>query len=142
MRVNDKGQGPPPSRRRVPTWSLVGFAIAVWAALPPVTPPDLNTEFVTEVVDHMIPAALVLIGLGLAMAGGAYRGLAGASIVTIMGLFMVATHVPLVVQATTGGVDWAPTIHHSVPGLAVTGLGIWLVTKNWSAAAPEDQSSG
>jgi hypothetical protein len=58
---------------------------------------------------------------------------AGLGIV-LAGFWMMATHVPLVLQATRGEAPWDATIYHSLPGLAVLVLGVvW--TKTWYADA-------
>lgn len=48
---------------------------------------------------------------------------AGGLVVTLAGLWATATHVPLVVQAAGGRVDWVPAIHHALPGPVVLLLG-------------------
>src|SRR5947199_928505 len=82
--------------------ALAGLFVAVWASLPRWSGPKLNVASSTEVVDHVIPAILVLLCSLLAInAGrrakgpGGTRFLAGMGVL-LAGLWMMATHLPLV----------------------------------------------
>jgi hypothetical protein len=62
--------------------------------------------------------------------------------VLLAGLWMMATHIPLVAQTARGGDDagtWAATIYHFSSALAVFGLGLLWATATWSEAGDEPQ---
>lgn len=109
---------------------VAGVVIGVWAVLPPFVGPGFTTAGLdVEIVDHPVPA-LVLLGATAWSArarGAAAPGLFVAGLViTLAGIWMTAAHAPLVLQAVRGGVGWAPTVHHTLPGLATLGLGaVW-----------------
>jgi len=122
---------------------LVGLAVAVWASLPKYSGPTLNVEPATEVADHVIPAVLVLLAsLAGILAGrrargpGAIRFLAGLAVL-LAGLWMMATHLPLVAEALRGDAPWPATIYHTSAALAVFGLGLLWSTATWSEAGEE-----
>lgn len=116
----------------------VGLAVAVWALLPPYTGPELNTEQRVEVADHVVPAvlmgALALAALVRGRRGGAFPLVAGLGI-ALAGLWMTATHVPLVNQARSGQVTYGAAAWHTTPGLVVLALGAVWAAVHWSAAA-------
>jgi hypothetical protein len=129
---------------------LVGLAVAVWASLPKYSGPAINTSSTTEIVDHIIPAVLILLAsiVGI-LAGrqpqgpGALRLIAGMAVL-LAGLWMMATHIPLVAQTMRGGPEaatWAATIYHFAPALAVLGLGLLWSTVTWSEADDSDQAT-
>ena len=137
---------PAPSRlRRILPYA--GLLIGFWALLPPYTGPELNTETRVEVADHVVPSVLML-GLSVATLVRARRnpdqgafGLAAGLGIALAGLWMTATHVPLVNQArddlvSAGGAAW-----HTVPGLVVMALGVVWSSAYWSEDAEEEQAT-
>lgn len=127
---------------------LVGLGVAVWASLPQYSGPKLNVSSSKEVADHIIPAVLVLLAsiVGI-LAGrrpqgpGALRLIAGMAVL-LAGLWMMATHIPLVAQTMRGGDDaasWAATIYHFSSALAVFGLGLLWSTVTWAEADDSSQ---
>ena len=58
--------------------------------------------------------------------------LAGGFLVLLSGIWMTATHIPLVAQAGRGEVTAAAAAYHTAPGLAVLVLGIVWVGCYWS----------
>jgi hypothetical protein len=129
---------------------LVGLGVAVWASLPQYSGPAINTSATTEIVDHIVPAVLILLAsiVGI-LAGrrpqgpGALRLIAGMAVM-LAGLWMIATHFPLVAQTMRGGPDaatWAATIYHTAPALAVFGLGLLWSTVTWAEADDSDQTA-
>ncbi len=119
----------------------LGLVVGSWALLPPYSGPPLNTADMVEFVDHVVPGVVVIAisvaSLLLARAGRAAgaRLPAGLGIV-LAGFWMVATHLPLVLQATRQQAPWGATIYHSLPGLAVLALGVaWAVI--YRTPAPE-----
>lgn len=129
---------------------LVGLGVAVWASLPQYSGPKLYVEASKEVADHIIPAILVFLAsiVGI-LAGrrpqgpGALRLIAGMAVL-LAGLWMMATHVPLLLQTIRGGPDaasWAATIYHFASALAVFGLGLLWSTVTWAEADDSDQAT-
>ncbi|HEX3620690.1 MAG TPA: hypothetical protein VHT97_00075 [Acidimicrobiales bacterium] len=126
---------------------IAGLFVAVWASLPRYSGPKLNVAQSTEVVDHVFPAIVVLLASLAGIAAGrrakgpgATRFLGGMAVL-LAGLWMMATHLPLVAQASRGEAPWPATIYHTSSALAVFGLGLLWATVTWSEAA-EDTSSG
>lgn len=124
---------------------LVGFAIAFWASLPQWSGPKLNVEPAKEVADHIIPAIVVVLAsvVGVlasrrARGPGALRFMAGM-VVLLAGLWMMATHIPLLFQAMRDEAPWPATIYHNASAFAVFGLGLLWSTVTWSEAGDESQ---
>jgi len=64
---------------------------------------------------------------------GALRFLGGMAVL-LAGLWMMATHLPLVAEAMRGEAPWPATIYHTSAALAVFGLGLLWATVTWSEA--------
>jgi hypothetical protein len=123
--------------------ALAGLFVAVWASLPKWSGPKLHVAASTEVVDHVIPAILVLLCSLVAIAAGrrakgpgGTRFLAGMGVL-LAGLWMMATHLPLVAEARRGDAPWVATIYHTSAALAVFGLGLLWATVTWSEAGDD-----
>ena len=132
-----------PAARAVPVLPLLGVVVGVWGSLPRFVDSGLLTEDRVEVVDHVVPGVVVivvsLISVAVARrsaAPGPFLFVAGL-VVLLAGLFMVATHVPLVMQATRDEAPWGGTVFHTSAALAVFGLGLLWATTYWSATAPD-----
>jgi len=126
-----------------PALPVAGLVVGLWALLPPYSGPEINTATRVEVADHVVPAALVLgvsawalwrarrpsppAGTGLLVAGFA---------VVLAGLWMTATHLPLVAQARRDEVTEAAAAYHTLPGLAVLALGALWAARHWTATEP------
>ncbi len=133
-----KGTGEGPDLARI--LPLAGLPVAIWASLPQWSGPKLNVSASAEVVDHIIPAVFVVLASVVAiLAGrraqgpGALRLMAGM-VVLLAGLWMLATHLPLVAQATRDEAPWPATIYHTSSALAVFGLGLLWSVITWSEA--------
>jgi hypothetical protein len=129
---------------------LVGLGVAIWASLPQYSGPKLNVSASKEFADHIVPAILVLLAsiVGI-LAGrrpqgpGALRLIAGMAVL-LAGLWMMATHIPLVAQTMRGGPDaagWPATIYHFSSALAVFGLGLLWSTVTWAEADDSNQAT-
>lgn len=96
-----------------------------------------------EVVDHVVPGFLTAVSgavaLGLLRRRAEQSGLYLVSVgfVALAGLWMTATHVPLIGQAADTIVPWDSALWHSLPGFAVLGFGGALLARVWSSGAPE-----
>ena len=67
---------------------------------------------------------------------GAIRFMAGLAVL-LAGLWMMATHLPLVFEAMRDEAPWPATIYHTSSALAVFGLGLLWATVTWSEAGDE-----
>ena len=127
---------------------LVGLAIAFWATMPQWSGPKLNVDSSKEVADHVVPGVFVLLAsLASIWAGrrpqgpGAIRFMGGLAVL-LAGLWMMATHIPLLMQNLRNDPDaasWPATIYHTSSALAVFGLGLLWATVTWSEAGDEEQ---
>ena len=127
----------------------MGLVIGVLALLPPYTR-DLDTEMRVEVADHVIPG-LVVLAVSVAVLVRARRNvlesgmlpLVAGFVIMLAGLWMTATHIPLVGQARRGEnqVSYLDAGWHTVPGLVVLVLGLLWTAAWWSAAAPPEEGS-
>lgn len=126
-----------------------GLAIGLWATLAPyvLLGSDLNASAKNEFVDHVVPGILI-IALSVAMlvrnrsatSGGSFPLLAGFGVL-LAGLWMTATHLPLVKDAQNDIVATDIAAWHTVPGLVVLALGaVWAATY-WSEAGAEQAPS-
>lgn len=123
---------------------MLGLAAGLWAVLPPYSGPPLNTAEVVEVVDHVVPG-VVLVALSTGMLAltrraarpGAAMFVAGL-VVLLAGIWMTATHLPLVAQATDGLAPVGAVVYHTLPGLAITVLGLVWVAAHWADAGETD----
>lgn len=140
------GDAQPPSalRQALP---YAGLVIGVWASIAPyaLLGPDLNAAAKNEFVDHVVPGGLILVLSVVTLvrarsastpAGGSFPLLAGFGIL-LAGLWMTATHLPLVKDAQNDLVATDVTAWHTIPGLVVMILGgIWAAL-SWSDAAED-----
>ena len=87
-----------------------------------------------EIVDHVVPGTLIAaIGTYLALtvradSAGARR-LIGAGICFLAGFWVLATHVPLLSDATQGKEQWGPAIWHSITAVPVVALSLWVLLR-------------
>ncbi len=133
-KLNGKGTAMFHLRRTLP---VAGLIIGAWSVLPAYTGPSLATETRVEVADHVVPG-VVLIVLSVTLvalerrrpASPTWRLVAGFAVL-LSGIWMTATHVPLVAQAMRGEVSAAATAYHTVPGLVVLALGLMWVGAHW-----------
>lgn len=116
----------------LPMLAGAGLLVGTWALLPRYVSPRIELGARAdqlEFVDHVLPGAAVivisllalLVGRGPAAANRLFA--AGLGIVAA-GLWMDATHFPLVRQAFRDEAPWGATLHHSIPGVAVLLLGV------------------
>jgi hypothetical protein len=90
-----------------------------------------------EVADHVVPgtcivaAALLLRGLarGRGLRGEA-RALLASGVCFLAGIWVLATHVPLLADAAGEAVPWDAAIWHSIAALPIVGLACWFVLRS------------
>ncbi len=113
---------------------VLGLAAGLWAVLPPYSGPPLNTADVVEVVDHVVPGAVVLgLSAGSLALVRADRGdvgmfnLAAAGLCFLAGVWITSTHVPLAVDSARGLVPLGATLLHLASGPPIIALSLWLL---------------
>ncbi|MGQ0520150.1 MAG: hypothetical protein ACT4PX_03225 [Actinomycetota bacterium] len=120
----------------------LGLAVGAWALAAPyvLLGPDLNASAKNEFADHVVPG-VVMLGLSVALlvrqgrgiTGGAFPLLAGFGVL-LAGLWMTATHLPLVSDARRGAVSYGLAAWHTLPGVVVMVLGgVWAAV-HWAGA--------
>lgn len=122
-----------------------GLVVALLAVQPPYAR-HLTTETRVEVADHVVPAVLIF-GVSVAMVMRARRRVAeigsfplvAGFLMLLAGLWMTATHIPLVNQARRGtnDVSYLDAVWHTFPGVLVLVLGLVWTTAWWSASPGE-----
>lgn len=134
---------------RPPVAQLALALLGGLSMLPPyVGPPlglDLDVASDVELVDHVLPGAVVMLcgTLGTVLARrrpAAQAGLPGLALYSgafLAGLFETATHVPLVLDAGGPLTPWGPVLLHSVPAPVITALALWLTIGAAKTAFPE-----
>jgi len=127
-------------RREAPRWlAVAGLIVAAWAALPRFFTPALDTDNLVELVDHVVPGLVVFaVCLGAVLVQrqpgrGGNQLFLGGLVLVLAGLWMVATHLPLVAQAMRDEAPWAGTIYHSASALSVFGFSLIWMAANWNA---------
>ncbi len=114
--------------------------LAAWVGVAPYTGRwfgfTVATRPVVEVVDHVVPAVVVL---AVAAFGVATSRLPwSVTLVAVLaGLWTFATHVPLLVDAGRGFVPWATALWHSVPGAVLFVVTIGVAGMAWRHEAAE-----
>ena len=121
-----------------------GLVVAGWAMLAPyvLLGPDINAAAKNEVADHVVPGVLIVL-VSVAMLVRARSRvpesgfpLVAGLLVALAGVWMAATHLPLVNQARRGeaGVTYDVAAWHTIPGVVVLVLGLVWAGAYWSSA--------
>jgi len=92
---------------------------------------------IVEVVDHVVPGAIV-VAAALYLRSRARRApmasdntaLLAAGVAFLAGFWILATHLPLVGDASQGLVTWPAAVWHSVASVAILGLACWCVVRS------------
>lgn len=94
-----------------------------------------------EVVDHVVPGAIVVAALAAMALRRPARGsvwVLAPCVAFLAGFWMTSTHVPLVLQAADGEAPWGGALFHTSPGPAVAVLSLWLLTVGIRASENAD----
>ena len=115
-------------------WRVLLVVLGAWSILPPyVSPVDVADS--VEVVDHVIPGAVVvifgLIALREAWIGAGDRALAftATGICFLAGFWGTLTHITLWADAGDPGKPWGSVILHGSAAPAITILAGWLLLR-------------
>ncbi len=126
------------SRRRAPLLPVLGLVVGACATLPALVGPELATADAAEIADHLVPGLVVLAVSAVALVVGrssrvsSVVPLAAGLVTSLAGLWMVATHVPLVAQATRHEAPWDATIFHGASAVMVLGVGLAWAWASWA----------
>ena len=147
MAAQAAGTAPRTGLRHALPWA--GIVVGLWAVVPPYAGPELaNLDTRVEVADHVVPG-IAMLAVSVAVLAltrrradpetGSFPLVAGM-VVLLAGLWMTATHVPLVNQArrNEAGVTWAAAVWHTAPGVVVMVLGLVWAAAWWSAAGGDE----
>jgi len=123
-------------------WAVTLAALALWAAIVPwlAAAVGLGLDVPTnlEVVDHVVPGVVALAGAALLVLLGGPRGgvawLGAASAAFLGGLWITATHVPLIFDALEGPIPWGTALLHFSPGPPILVLGVWMLLRGLGSA--------
>lgn len=129
-------------------WATVLAGFAVWATAVPWLAKTLGLELAVstrlEVVDHVVPGVVLLAGAALlatrgdlSPADGMWLGV--GSIAFLTGLWITATHIPLIPDAISGLAPWGTALLHLSAGPPILALGLWMLVDVWRAEAPDAQ---
>lgn len=107
-------------------WTIVVPYLAVPLGL------EVKVESLVEVVDHVIPGALVAgAGLYLTMLArrrslaGAQTALLAAAVCFLAGFWVLATHVPLLADAGRSKEPWDAALWHASTALPIVVISLW-----------------
>ena len=125
------------------------FALAIVAGvsvLPPFIGPAIGAELDVsddlEIVDHLVPGVIAVLGAIYALhlqrsgRGAGTLALAGVALAALGGLWEVATHLSLVLDAGEAGKPAGTVALHAAPGFALTGLSLWVL---WEMSGEQER---
>lgn len=109
------------------------FPLAVWLTLVPFVDASLgfflDVTLQQEITSHVLPGIVMVGSAGAALllrrkpwAPLVY--LLAAGLAFLAGLWAFSTHVPLLAQASQGGVDWGTALFHFAPGPVVMAVAL------------------
>jgi hypothetical protein len=130
----------PTERRGTATLAAIGAWTVIVPFLGNALGLEVNVATIVEVVDHVIPGAIVL-AVGLLLHARARRGplasdrtaLLVAGIGFLAGFWVLATHLPLVGDAARSELPWDAAIWHTIAALPIVGLALWCVVRSLPA---------
>ena len=134
---------------RWPSLVVVLGALGAWSIVVPYLGPVLGLELDVaqnvEVVDHVVPGVLIvacsaaLLSLLRRDQPGSVVALGLACAIALGGLWIAATHLPLLRDASRGIVPWGTACFHTASGLIILALALPLVRH--TARMPEPPSA-
>ncbi|MDP8930919.1 MAG: hypothetical protein M3O70_20695, partial [Actinomycetota bacterium] len=99
----------------------------------------VTTRPIVEVVDHVLPG-LVVLGIALLIILTGRLPLPAALLAVLASLWMAGTHIPLLLQARTGGVQLASALWHAAPGILLFALTVAATVLAWSEPAQRSRA--
>lgn len=118
-------------------WLTALLLVSAWSIVPPYLGPPLGLELdvsdSVEVVDHVLPGIVAVLGAGMALMlarsgeADSSRALGALGACALAGLWETASHAPLVYDAGDPERPWDAVIFHAWPGPAILGLALFLL---------------
>ncbi|MDQ6784863.1 MAG: hypothetical protein M3063_15800 [Actinomycetota bacterium] len=130
----------PPEDRTGPLRPALGLLVGIGAILPVLVGPRLSVARDVEIADHVIPGLVVLAVSAIVLVMGRRSPMSEVSmlglglVMALAGLWMTATHLPLVVQAVHDEAPWWATIFHSASAVLVLAFALMWVQVSWADA--------
>jgi hypothetical protein len=120
--------------------------VGAWSIAVPYVGPvlglDLDVTDKVEVVDHVVPGMLV-VACAIALLWLARRGGSGsllsmglACAIALAGMWITATHVPLLLDAGRGVVPWGTALFHTASGPVILALALARVLRELRLPEP------
>jgi len=119
------------------TANLALAGLAVWSAAAPYVATavgwDVPVSSAVEIVDHVFPgtlalgAALALQRLGRTEARDLGLRLGAVAVAVLSGVWVAASHAPLLLAASRGAVEWGAAILHATGGPLLLLAALWLL---------------
>jgi len=128
-------------RGRAPLFPVLGLVVGACATLPVLVGPQLATAQTVEVADHLVPGLVVVSVSALVLVMGRPRPVSGVfmlsagMVIALAGLWMAATHIPLVAQAARHDAPWGGTTYHGASALIVLAFGLAWTWVSWADVA-------
>ena len=129
------------ARPREAQWAAILAAIGAWTAIVPYLGKALgltvNVPWRVEFADHVVPGA-ILVATGMYLHKRASRGapegernaLFAAGLSFLAGFWVLATHVPLLQDASEELVTWEAAIWHSIAALPIVVIAGWFLLRS------------
>jgi hypothetical protein len=119
-------------------WATALIGLAAWAIAVPwlaaAVGLELDVATRLEIADHVIPGVVMLAGAALlAMRRATPRStvwLGVGSVAFLTGLWITATHVPLIPDALEGLAPWGAALLHLSAGPPILALGLWMLLRS------------
>lgn len=119
-------------------WAAALGGLAAWAIAVPWLGQAVGIEFYVatrlEIADHVVPGVVLLAGAVVLAARGGPAGdtvsLGAGAVTFLAGLWITATHVPLIFDALEGAVTWGAALLHFSPGPPLLILGLWILWRS------------
>jgi hypothetical protein len=125
-------------------WAIALAALAAWAMAVPwlAAAVGLELEVATrlEIADHVVPGVIMLAAVAVLAArggppGGVVRiGVSGVAF--LAGLWITATHVPLIPAAIDGLAPWGAALLHLSAGPPILAVGLWMLLRGQLFGSP------
>ncbi len=94
---------------------------------------ELDVATRLEIADHVVPGAIMLAGVALLVARGGSPGnlvaLGAGGVAFLTGLWISATHTPLILDAVEGAAPWDVSLVHLSAGPPILALGVWMLLR-------------
>ena len=119
-------------------WAIGLASLAVWAVAVPWLAASIGLELDVatrlEIADHVIPGVVMLVGAAILAVRGGPPGsvvwIGAGAVAFLTGLWITATHVPLVPAALEGVAPWGAALLHLSAGPPILGLGLWMLVRS------------